>query len=109
MPSKSRNWRGVFWPEYIQPLQLWCIGWSRRAYSITEGLLEFSFIEISYFAYREDSHVEVVLSNDVRNQIGCDGETIEDQGLDILKDVSSFESIEYATQRTPVKAGNCSV
>jgi hypothetical protein len=61
-------------------------------------------VEILDLAYRKDSNIEVILGDDVGDQVGGHRQTIQNQSLDILKDVPSPQSVEYVEERSTIEA-----
>jgi hypothetical protein len=55
-------------------------------------------------AYREYSNIEMILGDNLGNHVGRNRETVEDESLDVLKDVPAPQGVEYIQKRPAIEA-----
>jgi hypothetical protein len=77
---------------------------SRRSDRIQQRLLKFPFIQVLRITNRKDSNIERFVCDDLGDQVGWNCEAIQDQGLNILEDVSFPEIIEDTPQGSAIEA-----
>lgn len=95
---------GLRGSEDVQRLETRGVVGPRRTAGVLQSPAELALIEVLYVAKRQDADVVLWIVDQLVAEFGGHGEAVEDEGLDIGKEVAALEAGKDASQRAGVES-----